>query len=81
VSCWVRTDADSVAGLQVTSENWQWWKNTERLRGKAEWAETALEFVLPADTDLSHVRLHMCTSKTGAELFADDVSLVELPPQ
>lgn len=80
MSCWVRTEADSVAGLQVTSRNWQWWQNTERLRGKADWTETALEFILPANTDLSHVRLHMASTRTGAELFADDVSLVELPP-
>lgn len=80
MSCWVRTDADSVAGLQVTRRNWQWWQNTERLRDKADWTETALEFVLPANTDLSHVRLHMATSRTGAELYADDISLVELPP-
>jgi hypothetical protein len=81
MSCWVRTDADSVAGLQVTSRNWQWWKNTERLRDKADWTETALDFVLPAGTDLSHVRLHMATTKTDAELFADDISLVELLPE
>ena len=81
MGCWVRTDADSVAGLQVTSGNWQWWQNTERLRDRAEWTETALEFVLPANTDATHVRLHMATSKVGAELFADDLSLVELPPQ
>jgi hypothetical protein len=81
MSCWVRTDADSVAGLQVTSGNWQWWKNTERLRDKAEWTEAALDVVLPANTDLTHVRLHMATSRTGAELFVDDISLVELPPQ
>jgi hypothetical protein len=81
MSCWVRSAPDSVAGLQVTSGGWQWWRNTERLRDQADWAETALEFVLPANTDLSNVRLHMCASKTGTELFADDVCLVELPPE
>ncbi|OGV73462.1 MAG: hypothetical protein A3K19_28740 [Lentisphaerae bacterium RIFOXYB12_FULL_65_16] len=79
MGCWVRTDADSVAGLQVTRANWQWWRDTERLRDKAEWTETALEFILPADTDITHVRIHMQTSRTDAELFADDTSLVELP--
>jgi len=79
MSCWVKTDATSVAGLQVTSANWRWWKNTARLRDRADWTETALEFVLPAGENITHVRLHMNAKKTGAELYVDDVSLVELP--
>jgi hypothetical protein len=79
MSCWVKTDAASDAGLQVTSADWSWWKNTERLRDRKEWTETALEFVLPAGQDLTHVRLHMHAVRAGAELLVDDVALVELP--
>jgi len=81
MSCWVKTDARSVAGLQVTSRNWRWWKNTARLRDCGDWTETSLDFVLPAGENLTHVRLHMNATETGAELFVDDVSLVELACQ
>jgi hypothetical protein len=81
MSCWVKTDATSVAGLQVTSQDWKWWKNTERLREAREWTETAFEFVLPAGENLTNVRLHMNAQKTGAELYVDDVSLVEVASQ
>ena len=81
MSCWVRTDAQSRAGLQVTSRNWRWWKNTERLVGESEWAETALEFALPAGENLTNVRLHMTSATTGARLYVDNVSLVELSPE
>ncbi len=80
MSCWVRTGAESRAGLQVTSRNWRRWKNTERLTGKAEWTETALEFVLPPGENITHVRLHMSSTRTGAKLYVDAVSLVELRP-
>ena len=79
MGCWVKTDATSVAGLQVTSANWRWWKNTARLRDRKDWTETAIEFVLPAGENIAHVRLHMSAKQTGAELFVDDVQLVELP--
>ncbi len=78
MSCWVKTDPTSVAGLQVTSSNWRWWKNTPRLPNRREWTETALEFTLPAGVDLTHVRLHMSAKKTGAVIYVDDVSLMEL---
>ena len=81
MGCWVRTDAESRAGLQVTSRNWRWWKNTERLAGKSEWTEAALEFVLPPGENITHVRLHMTSATTGAKLYVDDVSLVELGPE
>ncbi len=68
-----------MAGLQVASRSWRWWKNTPRLGDRAEWAEAALELVLPAGENLTHVRLHTNAKQTGAELFVDDVSLVELP--
>jgi len=80
MSCWVKTGATSVAGLQVASADWRWYKNTERLKNRADWTETSLEFVLPAGQDLTHVRLHMCAEKIGSELLVDDVSLIELPP-
>jgi hypothetical protein len=79
MACWVKTDATSVAGLQVTSADWTWWKNTERLKDRPDWAEAALEFILPAGQNLTHVRLHANAAKSGAELFVDDVSLVEVP--
>ncbi|NLF17172.1 MAG: hypothetical protein GX595_07935, partial [Lentisphaerae bacterium] len=79
MSCWVRTPPDAVAGLQVTSRDWSWWKNTERLGDRPAWTETALEFTLPAGTDLTHVRLHMTSQRPGAELFAADMALIELP--
>ena len=81
MSCWVKTDATSVAGLQVTSSDWQWNKNTKRLGNCEDWRETALEFVLPSGQDLTHVRLQMNAERTGAELFVDDVSLVEMQPE
>jgi len=81
MSCWVKTDATSVAGLQVTSQDWGWWKNTDRLRDAKEWTETALEFTLPAGENLTNVRLHMNAQKTGAALFVDDVRLVEVAPR
>ncbi|NOZ23529.1 MAG: DUF4962 domain-containing protein [Planctomycetes bacterium] len=80
MSCWVKTDATSAAGLQVTSADWKWYKITKKLKGQADWAETSLEFVLPAGENITHARLHMDAEKTGAELFVDDVSLVELAP-
>lgn len=79
MSCWVKTDNASRAGLQVTSRNWKWWKNTERLNDRATWSEAALELVLPAETDLTHVRLHMNSTRLGAKLYVDDIELVELP--
>jgi len=42
--------------------------------------ETALDFVLPAGQDLTHVRLHMSAAAEGATIRVDDVSLIELPP-
>ncbi|MBI3920710.1 MAG: hypothetical protein HY318_04765 [Armatimonadetes bacterium] len=78
MSCWVKTDTTSVAGLQITSGDWSWWKNTERLKDRKDWTETSLEFVLPAGQDITHVRLHMNAEKTGAELLVDEVSLVEM---
>ena len=81
MSCWVKTDATSVAGLQVTSADWRWWKNTARLRDRKDWTETAIEFVLPAGENIAHVRLHMSAKQTGAELFVDDVQLVEVPAE
>ena len=41
ISCWVKTDAASVVGLQVASRDWRFWKNTPRLQSKGEWAEAA----------------------------------------
>ena len=79
MSCWVKTDAASVAGLQIASADWQWYKNTARLKDRKDWTETALEFVLPAGENITRARLHMNAKRTGAELFVDDVSLVELP--
>lgn len=79
--CWVKTDAHSVAGIQVCSRDWQWWKNSPRLRGATEWTESVVEFELPPGVDLTHARLHLSAEREGAVLWIDDVSLVELPPE
>ncbi|MBI2301863.1 MAG: DUF4962 domain-containing protein [Armatimonadetes bacterium] len=79
LSCWVKSGADAEAAIQVTSREWTFWKNTPRLRNRAEWHESSAEFELPPGTDLTHLRLHLHADQVGAELFVDDASLVELP--
>ena len=39
------------------------------------------ESVLPAGENITHVRLHMTSTTTGAKLYVDDVSLVEVGPE
>jgi len=80
LSCQVRADARSMAGIQVTSSNWRFTQTTDRLTSVSQWTETAREFTLPAGENLTHARLHMSAQRIGAELFADDVRLVELAP-
>ncbi len=79
LSCRVRTDPDAVAGIQVTSRDWVFCRTTRKISSPGKWTETACEFILPAGQDLTHVRLHMSTRRTGAVLYADDARLTELP--
>ncbi len=79
LACWVRADAASEAAVQVCSANWQFWQNTPRRGNRADWTESAVEFVLPKGVDLTHLRLHMTAKQVDAKLTVDEVSLVELP--
>ena len=78
LGCWVKTPASAVSGVQVTSQDWRFWKTTERLRGQADWAESRVEFTLPAGTDLSHLRLHQSADAEGVVIEVDEVYLREL---
>ncbi len=79
LACQVRGDRQSVAGVQVTSDDWVFCQTTPRISSPDKWARSEHEFVLPAGEDLGHLRLHMSARKTGAVLYVDSVSLVELP--
>ncbi|NOY82919.1 MAG: DUF4962 domain-containing protein [Kiritimatiellaeota bacterium] len=79
LSCRVRTDPDAVAGIQVTSRDWVFCQTTRKIGSPDKWTETAREFILPAGEDLTNVRLHMSTKRTGAVLYADEARLTELP--
>jgi len=74
----VRGDHDSVAGVQVTSDDWVFCQTTPRIGSPDKWVRSEYEFVLPAGENLGHPRLHMSARKTGAVLYVDSVSLVEL---
>ncbi len=75
----VKTSPGDAAGLQVTSADWSFWKNTDRLSTSGAWQLAETEFVLPAGENLTHLRLHCRAGQVGAVLVVDDVQLVELP--
>jgi hypothetical protein len=79
ISLRVKTGPGAVAGLQVTSADWSFWKNTERLSTGGQWQLAESEIVLPAGENLRNVRLHCRAAEVGAVLLVDDVRLVEVP--
>lgn len=78
---WVRNGADSEVGVQVTDRTWKFHQTTERISGCEEWTESASTFTLPTGEDLTHLRLHMRAATEDVIMYADDVTLVELPPE
>jgi hypothetical protein len=68
-------------GAQVTDRTWKFHQTTERISDCERWTESASTFTLPAGEDLTHLRLHMRAKTEGAIMYADDVTLAELPPE
>ncbi|HJN14984.1 MAG TPA: DUF4962 domain-containing protein, partial [Armatimonadota bacterium] len=81
VGVWVRNDAESSVGIQITDVSWQFHQTTNKIADNAEWTETSREFTLPAGEDLTNLRLHMHAEREGAVMRVDDAYLVELPPE
>ncbi len=77
---WVRNGPDSTVGVQVTDRTWKFHQTTNRISDCGEWTESASAFTLPAGEDLTHLRLHMRAEREGVVMYADDVTLVEIPP-
>lgn len=78
VTLCVKTDDDATATIQLTSQNWKWWTNSPRVAKAADWTQVEHTFVLPADENITHARLHMRATKPGATLYVDDIELKEL---